>query len=277
VVLAYASRDRLARATVAPVPWALPVLTLLGVGALLSSGSQGLQVLFIPPLVLAAVTAAFGFQVARVLLVPVAFLYFAAPVWSLLLTPPMVALTSKATAVIAPLVGLPATVAGTRITFPNGISFYVSDACSGANFLIQGLAIATLLGELERAPLARRVLLWASMVPVALIANWLRVLLILLMGYGTNLRSGLATRDHVAFGFGIFLVVLAVYVWAATRKALPLVSAAPSGAQEAWRPQRPYFLALGVMVSVAVAFQFVGPVAVNMPGGSVLHLPGTGW
>src|SRR4029077_4676824 len=106
-------------------------------------------------------------------------------------------------------------------TFPNGTRFEVTLACSGVVFLVQGLAVAVLLGELEQASLGRRVRLVASMVAVALIANWIRVLALVQIGYSTDMRHVLVSRDHLEFGWALFVLVLVAFVWLATRGALP--------------------------------------------------------
>jgi exosortase len=259
--LLYSARHDLSRTRAEPMPWALLLLVPIGICALWAARSQipALQLLLLPPLLLIAVLAAFGARVARLALVPVAFIYFAAPVWNLVLTGPLQALTTQVTAVLAPALGLPVTFVGNTISFPGGATFTVTEACSGATFLVQGLAVATLLGEVEHASFARRVRLLLSMIPVALLANWTRVLLILALGYATDMRSPLATRDHVMFGFAIFFVVLALYVWAATRKPLPAMDTEAKGVPADWRPQPSYFLVIAVLVLVALSFAGITP------------------
>jgi exosortase len=259
--LLYDSRHVLQGVEVEPAPWALLLLVPVGICALWAGSPQfpALQLLMLPPLILVAVTAAFGLRVARAVLVPVAFLYFAAPAWNLLLTTPLQALTTRVTGFLAPALGLPVTFDGNSISFPGGATFTVTEACSGATFLVQGLAVATLLGELEHARLRRRALLLLSMIPAALLANWARVLLILALGYATNMRSPLVTRDHVALGFALFFVVLVIYVWVATRKPLlgSRVQEAPRAAD--WRPRAPYFLVIAALVLVALSFAGMKP------------------
>jgi EpsI family protein len=137
------------------------------------------------------------------------------------------------------------------VTFPNGTRFEVTLACSGVVFLVQGLAVAVLLGELEQASTARRVRLVGSMVAVALIANWIRVLALLQIGYSTNMRNVLVSRDHLEFGWALFVVVLVAFVWLATRRALP-EGAKPtpvSGARSA--RSRGAYLAAAVALAIA--------------------------
>jgi EpsI family protein len=137
-----------------------------------------------------------------------------------LLNAPLQYLTARAVGLLIPVLGLPATVQGTLVAFPNGTTFEVTPLCSGLEFLVQGLAVATLLGELEQAPAARRLRLLGSVIVLALLTNWARVLIIMDLGYATGMRHVLASRDHVLFGTVLFVSVLVAFVWLATRAPL---------------------------------------------------------
>ena len=220
VWLLYRARDRIGSAVVQPAQWALVPLVLCSIASLVfwRAGIQSLQLLTLPALMWLGVFAAFGACVARVVAVPIGYLYFAMPAWNLL-TVPLQHLTLRIVAWLAPMLGLPATVSGYLVTFPNGAKFEVTTACSGAVFLVQGLAVAVLLGELEQAPVGRRLRLVGSMVAVALAANWIRVLALLQIGYSTEMRHVLVSRDHLEFGWTLFVLVLLGFVWVSTRSA----------------------------------------------------------
>lgn len=174
----------------------------------------------LPVLIWLAVLAAFGGAVARITAGPIGYLYFAMPAWNLL-TVPLQQLTVRAVGVIAPAIGLPATVSGTAVSFPNGSTFVVTMACSGVGFLTQGLAVAALLGELEEANTARRLRLVGGMALVAIVTNWLRVLLLLVMGYSAGMDNIIVAHFHLEFGYVLFVVVLVAFVWFTTRPATP--------------------------------------------------------
>ncbi len=253
LILVYGKRDQIAAARIRPLPWACLILIPLCVLASRGADTDGLQFLVLPPMLLVAVAAAFGFEMARLMLLPVLFLYFSAPELGLVISPPLQALTVKVVAGIGPHIGLPLTTSGNIVSFPNGITFIVTDSCSGANFLIQGLALATLLGELERASAARRIGLWLGMVPVALLGNWLRVFMILGVGYATDMHSTLATTAHVPFGYGIFLAVLALYMWVVSLQPLPADARQEGMPRSRWRPHVSYYLVLVLMALVPLA------------------------
>lgn len=222
------SREALASAPVQPVRWAYPGLLLCSAASLLfwRSGIETLQLLLLPPLMLLAVLGAMGAPAARIAAFPLGYLYFAMPGWGYL-WPTLQRLTIAAVTVIAPLIGLPARVAGDVVTLPAGGVFEIGSACSGVNFLVVGLAVAALMGELERGSPKRRITLLALMGAVALVSNWIRVLLIIGIGYATDMRNRLATDDHLLLGWVVFAIVLLLFVWLASRAAV-----APAGRGE---------------------------------------------
>jgi exosortase len=233
--LLYRARSRIAAVPVRGLPWALLPLVACGIASVVfwRAGIQSLQLMMLPALILLAVLAAFGPAVTRTVAVPVGFLYFAMPVWDLL-TLPLQNLTVTIVRLLAPAIGIPATISGFLISFPGGLNFEVTEWCSGLGLMVQGLAVATLLGELEHATWRRRLALIASMIPVALVTNWIRVLTILQVGYSTGMRHVLVTRYHVQFGYAFYVVALVLFVWVATRGALP---SAPQATNPDLKPQ----------------------------------------
>jgi exosortase len=260
-------RDRVASAPAAGVPWALLLLVPCSIGALVfwRSGIPALQLLLLPALILLAVWTALGSAVTRLIAVPVCFLYFAVPAWDLL-GPPLQSLTLWAVSWLAPAFGVPATVSGTMVLVPGNISFEVSLACSGSGFVLEGLAVAVLLGELGQATIGRRVGLMVTMVIIALVANWVRVLALVQIGYSTGMRHVLVTEHHVLFGYVLFIAVLIVFVWIAvsvgpTRTPHVAQSALySSGARTAFVPALLGLAAAPVLVALLVLFGHEGSV-----------------
>lgn len=261
------SKDRINSLPRGCALWALLPLALCSIAWLIfwKAGIQSLHVVLLPLLIFLAVLAAFGRGVARAVAVPAAYLYFSMPAWNLLSTP-LQDLTVRMAALLAPAFGLPATVSGSQISFPNGATFVVTIACSGIAFLVQGLAVAALLGELEGAPVRRRLALLASMALVALVTNWVRVLLLLKIGYSRGMDNVLVANYHLEFGYVLFVIVLVGFVWVATRGPLPTQS--PNLPQKNRPTAR---LASSAFVAALVALT-MGPLAVllfsRQPSGS---------
>jgi EpsI family protein len=237
--LVFRARQALAEVPLRPSPWAFPAVIALSAGSLIfwRAGIQSLQLLLLPALVLSALLAALGPRAARVMVLPIGYLYFAMPGWGYL-APALQDLTARAVGVLLPLSGIPAHVTGQLVGLPGGGAFEITTACSGINFLVVGLAVAALIGELEGGSLRRRAALLLTMGVLAIAGNWARAALIVAIGYSTDMRHVWATRDHILFGWVIFAAVLLGFVWLAPRIAAPSASLTPTpGPSGAWPPR----------------------------------------
>jgi EpsI family protein len=141
-----------------------------------------------------------GWAAFREVLFPFAFLLFMVP-WPDLLVErisfPMQLMTSTYAAMFAGLLGVPVRADGVNLFLPErGVSIAVAVACSGMRSLVALLAIAALVAYSLRAGMGRRWLLFAAGVPIALAANVLRVLLILLVGSARGQAAALWFHDH---------------------------------------------------------------------------------
>jgi EpsI family protein len=203
------SRAELAQTAMRPSLWGCIALAICCAASLLfwRSALQEPQLLLLPLLVLLTVLAACGGGAARVVAFPVGYLYFAEPAWRVL-TWPLQALTVQAVRVLGPLVGLPVESSGTLLHLAHGVTFEVTPLCSGVNFLLVGLAVAALIGELQRASLRRRAALLAAMALITIVSNWVRVLMIMVAGVGSGMRLVVATQGHVLFGWVFFALVM---------------------------------------------------------------------
>ena len=192
---------------------------------------QDLHITIFPAIFWLAVAGAFGLRMGLLLAFPVAFFYFAVPSWAQL-GPPLQDLTVRAMRGLFWLTGPEVRISGDLIRIPNG-SFRIEEGCSGLHFMIVGLAIAALHGELRRDSWKVRAIQLALMVAFALLANWVRVYTIIEAGYLTDMRSYLVSVSHYWFGWGVFAGALALFFWltallpATVGEGPPAESAAP--------------------------------------------------
>jgi EpsI family protein len=207
-------RARLQAASVRPLLLALPVLLVVSALWLLCwrAAAQDIHLLLLPLLALIAIAAALGWPTARIAAFPLLFLGFAMPVWGSFRVP-LQHLSVKAVGGLIWLTGLPAVMSGNLIQVPDG-SLEIAEGCSGLNFMTVGLAMATLYGELSRDRLRRRLLWLALMGAVALVANWCRIFLIAVIAYTSDMQSPLV-GNHYWFGWVIFAIGFAGYLWIA--------------------------------------------------------------
>ncbi|HJS89981.1 MAG TPA: EpsI family protein [Steroidobacteraceae bacterium] len=216
--LLFRARERFEQISISPTTAACMPLIACAAASLICwrAGILTLQFFFLPLILWLAVLAVFGWQAARAAGFAVGFLYFGLPGWGVL-APALQRLTEWAVGVIGPAVGLPVAMSGTMVLLPGGMTFVIERGCAGVDFLTVGLAVAALYGELEQASFRRRVRLLGGMLLFAIVSNWVRVILIIEIGYRSHMRSALATRDHLAFGRDIFAAALLLFVWLASR------------------------------------------------------------
>ena len=170
---------------------------------------EDLEVTIFPAIFWLALAAAFGLRVGLLLAFPVAFFYFAVPSWSQLANP-LQELTVFALRGFLWATGPRVLISGDTIHIPNG-SFVIEEGCSGLHFMIVGLAVAALHGELRRDPWRVRIAQLALMAILALLANWVRVYTVIEAGYLTDMHSYLVSVSHYWFGWGVFAVALVLF------------------------------------------------------------------
>jgi exosortase len=126
-------------------------------------------------------------------------------------------LTAKGVAPVLTALGIPTYVDNSMLELP-GSSFLVANSCSGFSTLYSAIAIGVLLGTLCPSP-RRRVLVYLSIVPLALIANLVRVTTLVLIAVYID-ADLLDTSAHAASGVATFFGVLIVLIQLANRPPL---------------------------------------------------------
>jgi len=230
------ARRELAAAPVRPSPLAAVVLAATIILWLVSyrASIEGFEVPLLPLIFWLAVSAAFGWAVGRLMLFPVAYLYFAVNIWY---GSPLQHLTVLVMRGLLALTGPAASIVGDVIRIPNG-TFLIEEGCSGLHFMIVGLAVAALYGEQRRDPWPLRLRQLALMAGLALLANWVRVYTVIEAGYLTDMQSYLVRVSHYGFGWCVFAMALFAFFWLAPVLA-PEVALQPAAAPTpAGDPQR---------------------------------------
>ena len=136
----------------------------------------------------------YGKLLMRALLFPIAFLIFAIPLPVELLSKvayQMQSLSASYAASIIALMGIPVERLGAEIHLQNA-SFIVGAPCSGMNSLISLLALVTIFVYILKCPLYKKATLLLVSVPIAIFANILRIVSLLLIAenYGADTASG---------------------------------------------------------------------------------------
>ncbi len=168
-----------------------------------------------PLIILLAVATACGWGAARAIAPPVAYLYFAIPVWDLAV-PLLQWMTVLTTRVVFGLMGVPVTISGIVVHIPEG-TFIVQEDCSGKRYLIVALSLAVILAAASPVTRRRKLAYIAAAGGLALLVNWIRVIIVIYAGHVTNMKHYFVSREHISLGWGMFLLLLLAIMWMGAR------------------------------------------------------------
>jgi exosortase len=138
---------------------------------------------------------------------PVAFIFVAVP-WPTVVEVPIIQglmrVVARVAAETAMLLGIPAQVEGNLIRVTNGL-VGVNEACSGIRSLQTSLMIGLLFGELKRLSVARRFALVAGAVTIAMFANFVRAVFLVVVAGTKDISE--VSRWHNIAGYTIIALV----------------------------------------------------------------------
>jgi len=214
--LIWLKRAALARLTPQPAPVALLMLLstvivwVLGYAAEVAAAKQLAAVMIVPALT----WTVFGTRVARCIIFPLAYLFFAVPIGDFLV-PPLQDLTAAFAVRALQMTGIPVYWEGLFFHIPSG-SFEVEQACSGIRYLIASLALGTLYAYLNfTTPWRRWVFVGLSAV-IPLIANGVRAYGIVMIAHLSDYKLAVGV-DHLIYGWLFFGVVILLLFWVGSR------------------------------------------------------------
>jgi exosortase len=172
---------------------------------------------------------------------PVAFIFIAVP-WPTALETPVIQglmrIVAHVAAETAMLLGTPAQVEGNLIRVSNGL-VGVNEACSGIRSLQTSLMIGLLFGEVKRLSVLRRLALVVCAVVIALLANFLRAVFLVMVAATENLSE--VSRWHDIAGYSIIALVFVATLALAYllgRKKPPVVAGVPPAESGPPQPTR---------------------------------------
>jgi len=194
------------------------------------------------------------------LTVPFGVILLALPIWNPL-QPPLQELSTGVAWYSLSALGIPVLREGNQLTIPAG-KFLVEEACAGLGFLLTALTLAGLYVYFNRVRGHWAVVYCLFATFVAVVANWMRVILIMVAGNYAGMDNELV-RDHLTFGWILFALMF-----------LPLFAVArflPHGSMAVTAPEHdpgkrggnrgvPHLIAIGlIIVCLPVMNQFRSP------------------
>lgn len=204
-------RKRAQLATLMPSPTVLGLLGMLGSALLWLAGDlvavNAITQFAFMALIVCAVPALLGWQVTRMLLFPLLYLFLAVPVGDFML-PHLMEWTADFTVAALRLSGIPVYREGLQFIIPSG-SWSVVEACSGIRYLVASFTVGCLFAYINYQSMRKRLLFVGVAILVPLVANWLRAYMIVMLGHlsGNTLATGV---DHLVYGWVFFGLVITI-------------------------------------------------------------------
>lgn len=189
-------------------------IALLGVAALayiasLLLGNPMLIGLVLVATVVAVVAALRGLEWLGTLRFPLGYLLFMVPLPLAWVTPLIVQLqlwVSSLAVLILRAAGVAIHRDGNVLTLPGDVSLFVAEACSGITSLITLLPIGVFIAYFTESSNARRAVLIAAVVPIALAGNLLRVLLTVLLSIEVDVQFATKGPLHEWAGVATYVI-----------------------------------------------------------------------
>lgn len=157
-------------------------------------------------MIVGALLLVWGWQQTTAFILPLGLLAFAIPVWDYL-SWPLQLITVEVNQFLLSWLDIEFFVEGVVVYFPGVGAFEIAHGCSGLRYLLVGLTLTTLYGELNYRTVRSRCYLMIAGTLLALVANWVRVFVIIYIGYESDMTSSLI-NEHDHFGWWVFTATL---------------------------------------------------------------------
>jgi len=165
-----------------------------------------LTYLMLPAGLLATSWALLGLHRALRLLPYVILLALSLPIWADFI-PALVAIASAVVSNWVRLFGMTALIEGNSITLPYG-RLVIADGCSGIRYFAISILLAAMMSILNDYRWRGWLCFLATAMILGLIANWVRIFILVVIGYQSEMQSELLT-DHELMGwiiYGVFIL-----------------------------------------------------------------------
>jgi len=148
------------------------------------------------------VLAIYGWTIFRKATIPLSLLLFALPIWDFL-GPALQEITLNISYLMVTAVGIPALKEGFQIIIPAG-TFEVAPSCSGFSYLMAAIPLAILYAVNSFSNKKNIFLVITVIVTASIVANWVRVFIIIVAGQLTDMQHYFVTVEHFNLGWGVF-------------------------------------------------------------------------
>ena len=212
--LVWRQREKLGFQKMSPSNWGLAITVLGLILYLVANIAAELYTMRVSMLIVLSgiILAIFGKNIFKILLFPVAYLLFMIPIpyiiYNLIAFPLKMFVTAQAETLLQG-IGIPVLREGNVLHLSTG-PLEVVDACSGMRSIMSLLALSAAFGYLTLKTNWKRILLFISAIPIAILTNLFRVTFtgILANSYGQRVAEGFLHEFSGVLVFGIALICL---------------------------------------------------------------------
>lgn len=189
----------------AAAAWGVATLLFIEVGVRLSFW------LLFPSLVLAL----FGWEGLKHLWLPLLLPVFGIPVWSVFNEVLRIGTAHVVDWMLA-VGGITTLLEGSTITLTVG-KFYIADNCTGMRQLVVAMPLALLFAGWNRLKFTAVVLVFLAAVGLSFILNVIRILIVVVSGFLTDMQHYFVREDHVTLGWVLFGVGMLLFFFFVSR------------------------------------------------------------
>jgi exosortase len=156
-------------------------------------------------ILIGALVSLYGWKITWVLRLPFLAILLVLPIWNFLQVP-LQEISSDVTHVVLKLVGIPTLREGFKFSVPGG-QFLVEEACAGLSFFLSSCLLGVLYVNFNNVVGIGRYYFLAFAIALALVSNWLRILIVIIVGNYTQMNS-IIVQDHLTFGWILYAAML---------------------------------------------------------------------
>lgn len=118
----------------------------------------------------------------------------------------LISISSVITGKLVATSNITALIEGNSISIPGG-KIIIADGCSGLRYLTISILLGYIICLLNKSSWKQIIYIMLTSVFIGLLANWLRIFILVLVGYNTNMQSSLM-QDHETFGWVLFSLIV---------------------------------------------------------------------
>ena len=151
---------------------------------------------------------------------PLLLSIFAIPVWEIINQGHLQVYTAYIVSKLLNFTGVSSFQEGTVLLIENG-KFTVADNCSGMRQLVTAIPIAVIFAAMFRLRLLWAAGLVAIAIVVASFTNIIRIYIVVVSGYLTDMEHYFVKHDHVTLGWALFAVMFSLFLYLSKKYYIP--------------------------------------------------------